>query len=142
MRYAEVLLNYAEAMNEIYGPDAKGTYTYTAREAVNLVRARAAMPAFPAGMTKEAFRTKYRNERRIELAFEEQRFFDVRRWKIAEITENKPIRGVKIMLDNNVPTYNYFDVETRVFNAPQMYLYPIPQAEVLKTPGLTQNTGW
>ena len=92
-RYGEVLLNYAEAMNEAYGPEVPGPApldNLTALAAVNIVRARTgvAMPAFPAGMTQSAFRDKLRNERRVELAFEDHRFWDIRRWKIGDSDHN------------------------------------------------------
>lgn len=63
-------------------PVKAGTVSMSARDAVSAVRARAGMPGFPAGMSENAFEKKYRNERRIEFAFEEHRFFDVRRWKV------------------------------------------------------------
>jgi hypothetical protein len=78
IRYAEVLLNYAEAKNEASGPDA------SVYSAINAIRKRAGMPDLEAGLSKDQMRAKIRNERRIELAFEEHRFFDIRRWKIAE----------------------------------------------------------
>ena len=71
-------LNYAEALNEYESTPSQAAY-----DAVNLVRARAGMPDFPAGMSQEAFRTKLRNERAVELAFEDHRFWDIRRWLIA-----------------------------------------------------------
>jgi hypothetical protein len=153
LRYAEVLLNYAEAMNEAYAtPDDKPTINgtpavYSAREAVNLVRARAgvAMPPLSLGMSKEDFRIRLRNERRVELAFEEHRFFDVRRWKIAETTENMPLMGMKVT-STNPPTnttfsYEKFVVEPRVFDASKMYLYPIPETQVIVN-NWQQNPGW
>ena len=73
MRYAEVLLNYAEACIEL-GQDAE------ARTYINMIRERAGMP--PVTESGAALKARYRNERRVELAFEEQRFFDVRRWLI------------------------------------------------------------
>ncbi|KHJ39496.1 SusD family protein [Pedobacter glucosidilyticus] len=154
MRYEEVLLNFAEAVNEAYGPDvvppaSNGfSTTLTARAAVNLIRARpgVAMPAIPAGLSKEQMRERIRNERRVELAFEEHRFFDVRRWKIAEVTENQPLRGMRV-LPNGLGgfTYQVFEVEPRSFDATnnKMYLYPIPFQEIAKSNGkLTQNQGW
>jgi hypothetical protein len=72
------LLNYAEAKNEASGPDA------SVYSAINAIRKRAGMPDLEAGLSKDQMRAKIRNERRIELAFEEHRFFDIRRWKIAE----------------------------------------------------------
>jgi hypothetical protein len=153
LRYAEVLLNYAEAMNEAYDPDAKPTINgtpavYSAREAVNLVRARTgvAMPPLPTGMSKDDFRIKLQNERRVELAFEEHRFFDVRRWKIAETTESANLMGIKVLPNDLVApidtfTYERFVVEPRVFDASKMYLYPIPESQVLIN-GWSQNPGW
>lgn len=152
MRYAEVLLNYAEAMNEAYPtPDDKPTINgtpavYSAREAVNLVRARTgvAMPALPLGLTQTEMREKIRNERRIELAFEEHRFFDVRRWKIAETTENADLMGIRVIPDAVPPTsytYEKFVVESRSFDETKMYIYPIPESQVLIN-GWVQNPGW
>jgi hypothetical protein len=144
-RYAEILLNYAEAMNEAYGPEVKGAYTMSAKAAVDMVRARTgvAMPILPPGLSKAEMRERIRNERRVELAFEEHRFFDVRRWKIAEETENRPLMGMKITR-NEDGTFNYlvFKKEDRVFTE-RMHLYPIPEVEVLKSEGaIVQNNGW
>jgi len=145
-RYAEVLLNYAEAMNEAYGPDAAGPApldNLTARAAVNLVRQRTgvAMPDFPTGMSKDAFRDKLRNERRVELAFEDHRFWDIRRWKIGSSTT--VIKGMNIVKDANtgVLTYTPKTVETRVWND-KMYLYPLPQNELFINENFLQNPGW
>jgi hypothetical protein len=150
MRYAEVLLSYAEAANEAFGPEAKPTLNgvpavRSAREAINLVRARTgvAMPAIAAGVTKEELRERIRNERRVELAFEEHRFFDVRRWKIAEQTERAPLRGMRVRrTGTGTFTYEPFTAENRVFDQ-KMYLYPIPFEEVAKSNGvIIQNPGW
>ena len=143
-RYAEILLNYAEAMNEAYGPEVLGAAplaNLTALQAVNIVRARTgvAMPAFPGGMTKDAFRTKLRNERRVELAFEDHRFWDVRRWRIADQTT--VIRGVDITKTGNNLTFAPKVVENRFWND-RMYLYPIPQSELFINKNLIQNPGW
>lgn len=139
-RYAEVLLNYAEAMNEAYGPEDPAGMGLTAREAVNRVRARSNMPDFPAGMSKAEFRKKLRNERRVELAFEDHRFWDVRRWKIGSTTTD--IYGVEIT-KNNDGTFNYQPtlIEERVWDD-RMNLYPIPQSEIFKNDALKQNPGW
>jgi hypothetical protein len=144
-RYAETLLNYAEAMNEAYGPEASAGYTLNAKKAVDLVRGRTGvvMPPLPPGLSADEMRARIRNERRVELAFEEHRFFDVRRWKIAEQTENKPLMAMKIT-KNADGTFSYLVVkaEDRLFNE-KMYLYPIPEVEVLKSDGnLVQNPGW
>jgi hypothetical protein len=97
---AEIYLNYAEAKFEL------GDYA-TCRTYISKVRARAGMPAIPASVTGEALRARLYNERRIELAFESHRFFDIRRWKIATVIENRPIRGMDIIknLTTGVSTY-------------------------------------
>jgi len=145
-RYSEVLLNYAEAMNEAYGPDAPGPAplnNLTARAAVNIVRARTgvAMPAFPLGMAQSAFRDKLRNERRVELAFEDHRFWDIRRWKIGPSTTT--ISGMNLTKDpvTSVITYTPKTVEIRQWYD-KMYLYPIPQTELFINKNLVQNPGW
>lgn len=139
-RYGEVLLNYAEAMNEVYGPENAGTYGMTALQAVNLIRARAKMPAFPAGLTKDQFRLKLQNERRVEMAFEGHRFWDIRRWKIGNTT--KDIYGMEIT-KNTDGTFNYTKklIEQRIYED-KMNLYPIPLSEIYKNNKLNQNTGW
>ena len=139
-RYAEVLLNYAEAMNEAYGPSNAAGMGMTAREAVNMVRARAGMPDFPSGMTKADFREKLRNERRVELAFENHRFWDIRRWKIGPSTTD--IYGMEITR-NQDGTFNYERelIEERVWNE-RRNRYPIPQGELSKNQALQQNQGW
>ncbi len=146
-RYAETLLNYAEAVNEAYGPDATPEgFTLPAREALNQVRQRPGVdmpPVTDAG--KEAFRERLRNERRVELAFEEHRFWDVRRWQIAEQTLGQPLKRVAISrAADGTFAYAYPQqaVQSRVFES-RMYRYPIPRVEVEKTNGvLTQNEGW
>jgi hypothetical protein len=144
-RLSEIYLNYAEAMNEAYGPSATDTLKISALQSVNAVRTRAgiAMPAFPVTLTKEVLRDKIRNERRVELAFEDHRYWDVRRWKIAGNSLGAVIRGVIILKDNNgIFTYTPFDLEKRVFDQ-KMYLYPIPQSEIVKGNGnMVQNPGW
>lgn len=142
-RYAEILLNYAEAMNEYAGPESKGDFSMTAKAAVDMVRTRESvgLPILPPGLTQEEMRERIRNERRVELAFEEHRFFDVRRWKIAEETENEPIMAMRITRENDGSfSYKVVKQEDRVFRD-YMYLYPIPEAEVHKG-SIEQNPGW
>ena len=107
-RYAEILLNYAEAMVNAFGdPDYKdAVYPMTAREAVNKVRARGKveMPPYPAGMAKDDFIERLKNERRVELAFEGHRFWDVRRWK--DLDKTADIYGVKV-IKNGEGKYEY-----------------------------------
>jgi hypothetical protein len=158
-RYAEILLNYAEAMNQAYGPNVKPTgYPYSAVQAINLIRARAkskvigleryrptmstGMPALSLTITKEALDDAIRYERRIELMFEGHRFFDVRRWMIAPETE-KDIYYYDIRKKND-GTFNYIvkKFHSRAFDVPQMYLLPIPFDEVQINKNCPQNPGW
>ena len=139
-------MNYAEAMNEAYGPDiVPAGYTLSARGALNLIRGRKGvlMPQIASGLSQDQFRNKVRNERRIELAFEEQRFWDVRRWMIADQTENSPLTGMRITkTDNNTFSYEVIRIEERKFTAPAMYWYPIPFSELVKYKGWSQTPGW
>ena len=148
-RYGEILLNAAEAYNEAEGP-AKA-YSY-----INEVRARAGMPAY-ADMSQSELRERIRNERRIELAFEDHRFFDVRRWKLYDnVTPTgetgKPrynqflnLYGVKVTGSADTPSYTFGLAETvnsRTFVNPKSYYFPIPANEVKRAPNLGQNPGW
>ncbi|GAB3651647.1 RagB/SusD family nutrient uptake outer membrane protein [Echinicola sediminis] len=136
LRYAEILLGYAEAQNEAVGPDA------SVYEAVNAVRDRAGMPALPEGLSQDEMRAKIRHERRIEFAFEGQRFFDTRRWKTAEAEFDGPVHGLRITKSGDDFEYNVIEVEDRVFTE-KMYLFPIPQSEINNTNGnLQQNPMW
>lgn len=143
IRYAEILLNYAEAQNEAIGPDA------TVYDAVNLVRQRAGMPKVAADLSQGQMRSVIRHERRIELAFEDFRYWDVKRWKLAEnlfSNTTNPIRKVTITRNptTGVKTYSYSNITNynRLFQV-KHYLFPIPKDEMLK-PGnkLSQNEGW
>ena len=140
IRLGEIYLNYAEAMNEAYGPDAKGIYGKSAREAVNEVRGRVGMPDVVAD-SKEEMREKIRHERRVELAFEDHRFWDVRRWMTAPDDLKAPLKGVKVTrLSYNSFEYQSVEVESRSFKR-SMYFYPIPQNE-LNITGWPQNPLW
>lgn len=135
-RLGEMLLNYAEAQNEAAGPDA------SVYDAVNQLRARVSMPPLPAGLTQAHLRLRLRRERQVELAYEEHRYYDVRRWKIANVTENQPARGVQITKDaSGKLTYTYSTVQERRF-ADRNYFLPIPLKETQSNPNLTQNPGF
>lgn len=143
-RYGEVLLNYAEAMVEGYGdfnyknPPA---LPLSAMEAVNLIRKRKEvnMPDFDSGMTVTQFKEKLRNERMVELAFENHRFWDIRRWMIGD--ETTDIYGVEITKEGYGFKYKKILVESRVWDD-KMYLYPIPDSERHINSNLGQNPGW
>lgn len=136
-RYAEILLNYAEAMNEWKGPDAidaNNGCPISARDALNQVRTAANMKAI-ADTDPGEFSKKVRKERRIELAFEDHRFWDIRRWKMGSVVEN--IYGINKV--NGI--YQKRVIQNRVWRD-KMYLYPIPQNEIYANMNLTQNPGW
>ncbi len=138
MRYAEVLLNYAEALNEAEGP---GMQVYNA---VNAVRIRAGMPVLPAGLTKEEMRNRIHNERAVEFAFEDMRWWDILRWKKGVELVTQPMKGMSITRSGTTFTYNVVTLPTykKTF-LEHMHLYPIPLAEILKSKGaLKQNPGW
>lgn len=143
-RYAEILLNYAEAMNEWLGPDAvdkeKGC-PVSARTALNQVRAAAAMK--PVVVTEQMdFREKVRNERRVELALEGHRFYDIRRWKIAGNDEVRNLYGVKIKKSGE-NSYAYEKVLIqKMYWQNKMYFFPYPQSELYMNPNLMQNPEW
>lgn len=140
MRMADFYLLYAEAMNEYYGPTNPGEFGMTAIEALNKVRNRAGMPSVTA-RTKEQMRELVYHERQVELAFENHRWWDVRRWKYGQLF-NTPLRGVEVTIDEQGKTfYAPKDVETRTFDESKMYLYPIPQTEIDKS-GIQQNINW
>ncbi|MBE7170889.1 MAG: RagB/SusD family nutrient uptake outer membrane protein [Williamsia sp.] len=135
IRYAEVLLNYAEAQNEAAGPDA------TVYDAINQIRARSGQPPL-AGLSQADLRERIRNERRVELSFEEHRFFDVRRWKLGSVYFNAPLNKVSITRDaGGALIYSYPKWEDRIFQDYQNLL-PIPQSEIDRNPKLTQNPGY
>lgn len=145
-RYAEVLLNYAEAMNEAFAsPNYKdATFTMSAVEAINLVRRRSGvlLTALPISINKDDFRAKVRNERRVELAFEDHRFWDIRRWMIGP--ETVAIKRTRIENNNTTPpsfTYSTYTTTERVWED-KYYFYPIPQSEIYKNKNLIQNPDW
>lgn len=137
MRYAEILLNYAEAQNEAVGPD-DNVYN-----AINQVRQRAGMPPL-VGLSQDQMREKIRNERRIELAFEEHRYFDVRRWKIAMDVENREARAILIIKEDDGSLTYSPDIALRgkAFEE-KHYWMPIPLEEILASNDvLEQNPGY
>ena len=146
MRYAEVLLNFAEASNEAYGPDAvPAGASMSARQAVNMVRARpdVNMPALASGLSQAQMRDAVRYERRVELAFEEHRYYDVRRWQIAPQVESKPAAGIIVTKTGSALTYApKVALDGKTFQNKQYWL-PIPRAEILSSGGkLEQNPGY
>jgi hypothetical protein len=144
-RYAGVLLGYAEALNEFSGPSAEVyNVLYALRQRAGIVTGTDNSYGVPQGMNQQAMRAFIQNERRIEMAFEEQRYWDIRRWKIAaQVYNTAPLRGMDLQLSSGGQLfYNLVPVLTTVFRDPQMYLYPIPYSEVIKNNQMKQNPLW
>ncbi len=137
IRYAEVLLNYAEARNEYVGPDDQ------VYQAIEAIRERAGLVPFelPSGLSQDEMREFIREERRVELMFEAHRFWDVRRWNIANETEDRMMKGMEITRDGNSVEFNEIDVRQHVFREAQ-YFWPIPYNEIAKSPELIQNPNY
>ena len=148
-RYGEVLLNYAEALNEV----ALAGGTIDNKEVLNSLiqlRKRAGIEpgnenyyGLPAPQNYDAaeMREISRNERRIEMAFEEQRYWDIRRWRIAEDIFKEPLKGLNIQVVGNKTIYNEVNVLSAEFDT-KRYFYPIPYSEVIKNGNMIQNPNW
>ncbi|MCH5719430.1 RagB/SusD family nutrient uptake outer membrane protein [Niabella hibiscisoli] len=141
VRYTEIFLNYAEAANEAWGPLGNGGHAYSAYDVIKAIRRRAGIGIANGDAylelvknNKEEMRKLIRNERRLELCFEDIRFWDLRRWK-ENLTEGA--KGVSI----TGGAYNYINVESRDFQS-FMTTNPIPNSEMLKFNALIQNKGW
>lgn len=146
-RYAEMMLNYAEAQNEAVGPDA------SVYEQLTKIRQRALITpgannlyGLKAGMTQDEMRTAIRHERAIELAFEDHRWYDIMRWKIGAQAIAVPMRGMDVLKKTDGSfVYTPF-VLSATFQktwTEAQNLYPIPRTEIYKSKGvLTQNPGW
>lgn len=133
-RYAEVLLNYVECLIETgdwQNPDVE--------KFINMIRHRAGMPNMNKAFynTQDKVRELYRRERRVELAFEGKRYFDIRRWGIGHEVMTGPATGAW-----NPITNNYAIVENRNCTFPKFDSWPIPQTEELANPNIKQPTGW
>ena len=144
-RYGEVLLNFAEAENEVNGP------TKEVLDAVNSVRTRNGnMPKVEdvfKSLNKESMREIIRRERRVELCFEDKRWWDIRRWEIADKLPDGspgvmsvPLKGMLIKEDNGTLTYTIVDVRERKF-LPKMYLMPLPQGAIDRNSVIAAQNG-
>lgn len=142
IRYAEILLNYAEATNEFEGPT---TEVYNAlikiRKRAGILAGATNLYGLNANMTKEEMRLTIQNERRVELSFEEHRLWDCRRWKIAEDFFNRTSKGMRITTTAGVTKYEIVDILPHKFPA-NFNLFPIPEGEISKNIALIQNPGW
>jgi len=141
LRFAEVLLNYAEAKNEFLGSPDNSIY-----DAIDRIRERAGLNPYqvPTGLTKKEMREEIRNERYIELAFERKRYWDLKRWMTAvERLNGNRFHGMYITKHSDGHyTYEVKPVgETYVFTD-KMYFMPFSQDDIDKDPNLAQNPGW
>ncbi|MFD2886712.1 RagB/SusD family nutrient uptake outer membrane protein [Chitinophaga cymbidii] len=134
-RYAEVLLNFAEAQNEAVGPD-DDVY-----KAMNKVRKRAGLPDLPTGLTQPQMRARIRRERRVELAFEGKRLFDIWRWRTAEQIFSKPLRAMKITTVDGHLVYEKVNAGGGkiAFDPSKNYLMPIPESVRAQNVKIDQN---
>lgn len=143
-RLGEFYLNYAECVfNYLGSADAKNILFYMSPvEALNKLRTRedVDMPEIPTGLSNDDFIKYYENERMVELAFEQHRFWDVRRWKKGELL--KKVDLMKLTYDSNtlLVTYERYSKERKWED--KMYFFPISDVERRKNPNLTQNPGW
>ncbi len=137
-RYAEVLLSYAEAQNEAVGPDQ------SVQDAVNLIRERAGLPDLPTDLNQDEMRIAIHRERRVELAFEEKRFPDLLRLKLAETVLNGTVHAIKIDLVGGNPVYTVVPAGggQKVFDPNKNYVLPIPQGAIDRNPNLEQNPNY
>lgn len=156
IRYTEIFLAYAEAANDAWGPEADPTGVgFTAYDVIKAIRERAGLGKDEYGRPlaegdayldecagdQAKMTDLIRNERRLELCFENKRFWDLRRWKMPL---NETVKGMKIERDEetDVLTYSIFDVEERNYDDSYQWYGPIPKSEVLKWSSLKQNKGW
>lgn len=137
MRYAEVLLNYAEAINEVADNVQNRTLALTQ---INAIRTRAGITGTlqASDFTQAQLRERIRKERRIELCFEEHRFFDIRRWNIANVVMNKSAGGIT---KTSGGQYIRVSLEERFYDS-RINFMPIPLAEVNNCPLINQNPGY
>ncbi|WP_036827340.1 RagB/SusD family nutrient uptake outer membrane protein [Polaribacter sp. Hel1_85] len=153
-RMSEIYLNYAEATNEAYGPNAAAPgATLTAVDAVNMIRNRVGMPNVAAQFTgdKNAFRDRIKNERAVELCFEGIRYDDLRRWKDLEKEENKKVEFLEMRwqeggVSTTYPTGFSYSIEEqpllkKTFGA-RNYWWPIPSSETELIPEFQQTPGY
>ncbi len=144
-RYTQIYLAYAEMANEAWGPKGTGSHGYSAYNVIKAIRERAGIckgttdPYLDecANAGKEKMAELIRNERRLELCFENVRFWDLRRWNSDVNVLNTTARGVEI----NGAAHKFIEVESRVYD-PHMIYGPIPYNDVLRFSNLEQNKGW
>ena len=161
IRYADVLLWYAEALNELTSGESYTFSTHTGAElnvtrdigemryGMKRVRIRAGLPDLEDAVYNDpsAFRRALKRERQVEFFAESKRYYDLRRWKDAMVEENIPLTGCNVEMTNSDSQRQQFYRETVISSYPKiflekMYLWPIPQYELTRNKRLTQNPGW
>lgn len=140
-RYAEVILNYAEALNEMNRVEEAVTQIKLIRQRAGIAAGANTRYGIKTGITQTEMRDLIRNERRIELSFEEHRFWDLRRWKTAATELAAPVYGMKITKSGTARIYEKVQVGTLLFDT-KMYHMPLPYDEIIKNRALIQNEGW
>lgn len=140
-RYAEILLNYAEALNEVGRVEDAVTQIKPIRSRAGIQAGADTRYGISVGITQDDMRTLIRNERRVELSFEEHRFWDIRRWKTAATDLAGPLYGMKIIKTGTARTYEKTQIGTMLFNN-KLYHMPLPYDETIKNRALIQNEGW
>lgn len=141
MRYAEILLNLAEAANETGNTPLAMEQLKALRKRAGIEAGRDSYYGLPAALSQEDARQLIRNERFIELAFEEHRYFDLRRWKLGQLYDGQFTHGMRITKTGSTYTYQRINVRTRYFKI-NSYLFPLPQKELSLNINMKQNPGW
>ena len=156
IRYTEIFLAYAEAANDAWGPKKDGAGVgFTAYDVIKAIRERAGLATDAIGKPlpegdvyleecadkQDKMRDLIRNERRLELCFENKRFWDLRRWMLPL---NETVKGMEINRNDDTGelTYKVIDVEERKYDSSYQWYGPIPKSEILRWENLKQNKGW
>lgn len=156
IRYTEIFLAYAEAANDAWGPKKDGAGVgFTAYDVIKAIRERAGLATDAIGKPlpegdvyleecadkQDKMRDLIRNERRLELCFENKRFWDLRRWMLPL---NETVKGMEINRNDDTGelTYKVIDVEERKYDSSYQWYGPIPKSEILRWSNLKQNKGW
>ncbi|GAB6012937.1 RagB/SusD family nutrient uptake outer membrane protein [Viscerimonas tarda] len=150
IRYAEILLSYAEALNNLTSSYEINGINYSRnaeeiRKAFNQVRYRAGLPGITGNESQSEIQKQIERERMVEFLFENRRYYDVRRWGIYEETEREPVMGMNV--DGTKSSYyqkvipSTSQIRGRIVDKKLLFL-PVPRAEVRRLPSFDQNPGW
>ncbi|MFL9482513.1 RagB/SusD family nutrient uptake outer membrane protein [Chitinophagaceae bacterium LWZ2-11] len=144
IRYAEILLNYAEAVNETGNTSLAYDQLKAVRKRAGITSGSDGLYGLQSGMTQDQMRTAIQNEREVELAYEDHRYWDVRRWKTAPVNQNFDMKAMQVVKTGNTYSYNIIPVNVNAHHQfkDAYYLFPIMQSELSKNPSLIQNPGY